>query len=71
MDKFTVITQRDGFAVASRHTYTGQLVAVSDHSTRDSADRQAAKLNALHEQVQAGCIPGRRIPARVFESAAA
>lgn len=75
-EKFKVVPYRDGFLVAARHAATGALVATSDYPTRELAEAKAERLNALHEQVQSGCIvlPTRlvqRIPARAFEAAAA
>lgn len=76
-EKFKVVPYRDGFLVAARHEATGALVSISDYPNRELADAKAARLNALHDQVQAGYVPdlqprgGHRIAVRALDTAPA
>lgn len=52
MPKYSVVAQPGGHVVAV-HTSLGDLVAISDHASRDSAQSYADRLNLLHENHQA------------------
>jgi len=67
------IAMQGGFAVAYQR-HTGQLVAVSEHATRESATREAQRINLLarldHERAARAALTQHAIqrrPVRWFE----